>query len=69
LLEDVLLRKRLKPVGRIVKLPAHVTASARRFEQCGVIRQQIRNSIILTRFACGADPADLARAYRRTGLD
>ncbi|MEM1307525.1 MAG: TIGR04283 family arsenosugar biosynthesis glycosyltransferase [Pseudomonadota bacterium] len=69
LLEDVILRKRLKKVGRIVKLPVPVTASARRFERCGVIRQQIRNSIILARFACGADPADLARAYRRTSRD
>jgi rSAM/selenodomain-associated transferase 2 len=66
LLEDVDLRRRLKRVGRFVKLTACVTTSARRFERTGVLKGQLRNAAILAAFRCGASPQRLAQIYKST---
>lgn len=63
LLEDVALLRAARRTGRIGKIPAEVTTSARRFERNGPIRQQLRNLSILTRFLLGGDPIRLASRY------
>jgi rSAM/selenodomain-associated transferase 2 len=62
-LEDVEFRRRLKRQGRFVKLDAAVTTSARRFHAGGVLRQQLKNAIILWAFLMGVPVARLARWY------
>jgi len=64
LLEDVELRKRLLAAGRLVKLPAAVTTSARRFTANGVVRRQLANGAILVLHALGAPARRLERWYR-----
>lgn len=63
LLEDVEMRRRLKRLGRFVKLDARVVTSARRFRSGGVLRQQIKNGAILSAFLMGASPEWLVRFY------
>lgn len=63
-LEDVALRRALKERGRLLKSPAAVTTSARRFEAEGFARRQMKNAAILLLHALGASPAWLARWYR-----
>ena len=66
LMEDVFLMKRLRHVGRFVQLPDRLTVSARRWRQHGVIRQTLRNWMLLTLALCGASPDRLARFYPNT---
>jgi rSAM/selenodomain-associated transferase 2 len=63
LLEDVELRSRLLRHGSFVKRPEEVITSARRFEQRGVVRQQVRNCIILLAYSIGVPVKRLARLY------
>ncbi|MEO1720066.1 MAG: TIGR04283 family arsenosugar biosynthesis glycosyltransferase [Pseudomonadota bacterium] len=69
LLEDVILLRRLRAIGRVAKLSTAVTASARRFEMTSPLRQQLTNAVILARFGLGAKPKVLARAYRSLKTD
>ncbi len=64
LLEDVELLSRARRVSPIIALPADVVTSARRFEQNGRIRQQVRNAAIVLRYFLGANPERLAEQYR-----
>ena len=64
LLEDLEMRRRLRRLGRFVKLDAAVTTSARRFEAEGLVRRQLKNGVILTLHALGASPESLVRLYR-----
>jgi len=63
-LEDVEMRRRLKRLGRFVKLPAAVTTSARRFEAEGALRRLALNAFILLLHRLGAPPRRLQRWYR-----
>jgi len=63
LFEDVELARRLRRRGRIRKLPASVTTSARRYEANGLLRQQLSNALLLARFLLGASPQRLAQVY------
>jgi rSAM/selenodomain-associated transferase 2 len=65
LLEDVELRRRLKRLGRFVKVGPAATTSARRFRARGPWRAQIENALILMAFSAGASPHWLARFYHR----
>lgn len=65
LFEDVELARRLRRRSRIRKLPASVTTSARRYEANGLLRQQLANGWLLTRFLLGASPHRLAEIYER----
>lgn len=67
LLEDVALRKRLRRLGRFVKLRAHVVTSARRFARRGAMRGQLRNMLILAGYHIGI-PVHLLAAYYEKGL-
>ena len=64
LLEDVELRRRLKQLGRFVKLPAPVVTSARRFTHEGIVRRQLLNGGILVLYGLGLPPQRLVRWYR-----
>lgn len=63
LMEDVELRRRLKRIGRFVKLTATVTTSARRFTRDGLVRRQVLNAVLLLGYAAGVDPERLKRLY------
>lgn len=63
LMEDVAIARRLR--GQITRLPLTVRTSAARYRKDGWLRRGGRNLLLLLRYLLGADPASLARAYRR----
>ncbi|MBT6155009.1 MAG: glycosyltransferase family 2 protein [Planctomycetaceae bacterium] len=63
LMEDLLLMKRLKKVGRIALLEQRIHVSARRWQQRGVIRQTLRNWSLIILAQCGVSPNRLAGFY------
>ena len=69
LMEDVILNRRLRGAGRLVRLPAAILTSPRRYEEEGRARGWLRNARLIRRFLAGAAPSDLAASYpaRRRG--
>lgn len=65
LMEDVDFLRRLRGVGRTVLLPLPVTTSARRFQRHGIVRQQLRNGVLLAVYLAGISPHRLARWYEQ----
>jgi len=65
IMEDYELAIRMKRRGRVAILPLHVRTSGRRFLNKGVIRTVAINWQTIVRYRLGANPADLARTYRR----
>lgn len=63
LMEDVALARRLR--GRLQGLDAVATTSAAKYIAQGWMRRGARNLWTLARYGLGAEPADLARSYRR----
>jgi rSAM/selenodomain-associated transferase 2 len=63
LMEDIVLSRRLKRVGRPLCLAARVITSGRRWEQHGVIRTMVMMWRLRLAFFLGAEPARLARRY------
>ena len=63
LMEDVLLMKRLRRTGRFVLLDERLSVSARRWKRHGIVRQTLRNWLLLTLAMCGVSPNRLARFY------
>ena len=61
IMEDYELARRM---GRSRILPLTVTTSGRRFLEKGLLRTAIINWTTIVRYHFGADPNDLARAYR-----
>ena len=61
ILEDVELVKRLRRTGRVIITPEAAPTSARRWQQCGVLRTWARHQLILTGYALGIPPHRLAR--------
>jgi len=66
LLEDVDFLRRLRRYGRFALLPVPVVTSARRFLRRGVVRQQLRNALLVTLFEFGVPAEHLARFYPHT---
>jgi rSAM/selenodomain-associated transferase 2 len=64
IMEDYELAIRMKRRGRTVVLPLQVRTSARRFLEKGVVRTAAINLRTIIRYRRGANPEDLARAYR-----
>lgn len=62
-MEDVILNLRLQRAGRLKRLPATLTSSARRYEEEGKIRAFRRNARAISRFMAGTPPSALARDY------
>jgi rSAM/selenodomain-associated transferase 2 len=65
LMEDVEMSKRLKRLGRPLRLKAHVVTSGRRWQANGVMRTILMMWSLRLRYFFGADPEKLARAYRK----
>ena len=65
LFEDVELQARVRRLGRCVKIQRPVTSSARRFLRVGVVRQQLRNALLVVAYHLGVSPARLAVWYER----
>jgi rSAM/selenodomain-associated transferase 2 len=63
LFEDVELQARARRLGRCVKIQRPVTTSARRFLRVGVVRQQLRNALLLAAYHLGVPPVRLAEWY------
>jgi rSAM/selenodomain-associated transferase 2 len=63
LMEDIALSRRLKCLGRPLCLREHVTTSARRWEQRGVLRTIVLMWRLRAWYWLGADPGRLAKAY------
>ncbi|MBO9410249.1 MULTISPECIES: TIGR04283 family arsenosugar biosynthesis glycosyltransferase [unclassified Ruegeria] len=62
LMEDVALMRRVRGVAI---LPSRAFTSADRYQKAGWMRRGARNLWTLLQYFLGADPAKLARAYRR----
>lgn len=65
IMEDLELSRRLARAGRLVLLPAHSTASSRRFDEVGTWRLLARMQWLKAAYFAGVDPARLAAAYAR----
>ena len=63
LFEDVELRRRLRKRGLIRKAKSPMITSARRFNEGGVLSQQVRNAALLALYWSGASPDQLAKRY------
>ncbi len=61
--EDLDIVRRLTKHTRFVFLPSYVTTAARRFKKHGMLRQQLLNIYLWTRYMLGAAPKDLASLY------
>lgn len=56
IMEDVEIWKRLRGLGKFVKLDTPVVTSARRYLQNGIIRQQVLNTILVILYHLGVSP-------------
>ena len=65
LMEDVLLMRVLRRQGRLAFLSGPLQVDARRWQQAGLVRQTLRNWLLLAAFRLGVSPARLARFYPR----
>jgi rSAM/selenodomain-associated transferase 2 len=65
LFEDVALLQRVRRETRVHSFPAAIVTSARRFRREGVIRQSVRNWLLVMQYLAGVSPADLALKYER----
>jgi rSAM/selenodomain-associated transferase 2 len=65
ILEDVLLAQRLKHLARPVLLEGPVWVSARRWKRYGVLRQTVRNRVLILAWLAGIPPCRLVGYYPR----
>ena len=65
LFEDLELFRKLKTVGRVVRLPVAAATSDRRWREHGPWRTMWRHGWLRLAYHAGADPVRLARGYRR----
>jgi rSAM/selenodomain-associated transferase 2 len=63
LMEDVEIQRRLRKLGRFVKIRRPIVTSARRFLRRGVLRQQALNAALVSLYYLGVPAVHLARAY------
>jgi rSAM/selenodomain-associated transferase 2 len=63
LMEDLLLMRAFRRIARPVLLPGPITVSARRWKRHGVIRQTLRNWLLIAAERVGVSPDRLARFY------
>lgn len=61
LLEDVVILQRLRRRFGVVRLPAPVLTSGRRYRQRGILRTWLTHSAVISLFLAGVSPARLAR--------
>lgn len=65
LMEDLYFVKKLKRAGRFSMLSTPIETSARRWERHGLLRQTMRNWVLITLVHCGVSPDRLAKFYAR----
>ncbi|HEY3939945.1 MAG TPA: TIGR04283 family arsenosugar biosynthesis glycosyltransferase [Bryobacteraceae bacterium] len=63
LFEDVDLVRRVKRIGRFVRLPCHMITSSRRFEGRSFLKTFVHWTLLQTLFWIGISPFKLARMY------
>ncbi len=63
LMEDISICSRLRKVSWPVRIKSRVITSSRRWENGGIFRTMMLMHVLRLRFALGADPAKLAKAY------
>jgi rSAM/selenodomain-associated transferase 2 len=63
LMEDVFFSRKLRHHGRLMVAPARIFVSPRRWQRTGIIRQTIRNWVLLGLAAGGMNPNRLAAWY------
>lgn len=63
LMEDVLLCRQLRKLGRIEVVPHRILVSPRRWQRIGIVRQTLRNWTLIALAAAGVPPDRLARYY------
>lgn len=63
IMEDVEIQKRLRRMGRFVKVRQPVCTSARRFLLHGIIKQQLMNIWLVLLYHAGISPSRLKRIY------
>ena len=64
IMEDLDLWLRMSRGGKVAILDAAVVSSARRFSRCGIVRQQLRNMMLVLLFLMGVSPSTLHRFYQ-----
>lgn len=67
LMEDVEMSRALNHIGKLIRIDPklRVRTSSRRFQEQGLIRQSLLNTINMVRYLyLGATPHDIARSYR-----
>jgi rSAM/selenodomain-associated transferase 2 len=69
ILEDYEFVRRLRRLGRVAIVPARAVTSARRWQQCGVIRTTLLNKVILLAYRLSVSPGRLAAWYQRDLFD
>lgn len=62
-MEDVLISRALRPLGRVVVLPDRIQVSPRGWQKTGITRQSLRNWALTAAAALGVPPDRLARFY------
>jgi rSAM/selenodomain-associated transferase 2 len=62
-LEDVLVSRALRRVGRVVVAPVRIFVSDRRWRRAGLLRQSVRNWTLLSLALAGVPPDWLGRFY------
>lgn len=65
IMEDFMLVKQAKKLGRIQTMPQAVTTSARRWQRLGPIRTTCINQLIILGYYMGVAPQKLASFYRK----
>ena len=65
IMEDLILMRAARGVGRPVLLPGPIHVDPRRWQRHGVVRQTLRNWSLLTAYYLGVSPRRLARHYQR----
>ena len=63
LMEDVYFMKQLRRRGRFVLIQKPIRVSARRWQKRGLVRQTLRNWVLLFMASCGVHPDRLVRFY------
>jgi hypothetical protein len=63
LMEDLLLARELRRLGRLALLPARIYVSPRRWRHQGLLRQTLRNWALTAAAALGVGTETLARFY------
>jgi len=63
LLEDLLISRKLRKLGRIIVVPKRILVSPRRWHRTGIVGQTVRNWGLTALAAAGVSPERLARLY------